>query len=137
MAKEKVIVTEDILKDNPELVEQEVKVGDEIELGEDANNEEIIAALSAELADKNAEIESLKSNLVKKDEEIKKLKSKSKNAKAETAEEKFVNTDGKVIVHFGVQVNGQEYTVADILADKDIQAYLIEIGSGAIEVVEG
>ena len=134
-SKEKHIITQTDLDKNPDLASEGVKVGDEVELSGVVDSHKVIENLEKEIDSKTLENESLVSQLKAKDDEIESLKAELANAQKEKTDAEFVNTDGKVIVHFGVNINGKDYKVADILKDKDIQKYLLEIESGAIEKV--
>lgn len=131
---EKHIITQEDLDNNPDLVPQGVKVGDEVILGDAVNSTDLIAELEKSVEVKEAENLALKAELKAKDEAIASLK-KELAEKASEPEAEFKNTDGKVIVHFGVNINGKNYSVSEILKDKDIQKYLLDIQSGAIEKV--
>lgn len=132
---DKHIIIQENLDNNPELVDQGIKVGDEVFLSESLESIEVIVSLQEEVKTKELEITDLQKEVKALTKENLKLK---KSAEKVTPVAEFKNTDGEVIVHFGVNINGTDYTVADILGNKEIQNYLLDIGSGAIEkVTEG
>ncbi|GAA4327484.1 hypothetical protein GCM10023149_30900 [Mucilaginibacter gynuensis] len=93
-------ITQEDLDNNPDLVTNGVKVGDEVDI------------------------------------EAPKAAAKPK---ASAADGDIVEVDGKTVrVKFGVNIPdmGKTYTKEELVQDAEVVAYLLEVGSGAVEVVK-
>jgi|SRR5690606_9332105 len=137
--KEEVIVTEKILNDNPDLINEGVKPGDKVAIEESVDLSDLIAeketeieALKVELSELNSLKESkleLENSNKEKDELIKKLQEEKASGPQESAKK-------TIKVHHGVVIGSKTYSKKDIEEDEEIQEYLLANKSTAISTVD-
>lgn len=151
-------ITEADLVINPKLAEQ-VKVGDEVQLGHDPELLTRISDLEKEVTDKTKELEDLKNQAEALNDELineRKLIDESNKSFKELleqykeADEKIKSlslgigapTDAgsvksKVKVNHGVVLHGKTYSKEQIEKDPSIQEVLLELKSSAVTAIEG
>ncbi|SJN51586.1 hypothetical protein FM120_31415 [Sphingobacterium faecium PCAi_F2.5] len=145
-------ITKQDLESYPHLVAEGIKVGDEVEVGNDVKFKDVIKSLEAENIqlknDKDISdgaLEVLKAQLTDLEESKNIQITALENTVYEVNQKLLGTTTGtvldtpskKVIVNHGVIVGGKKFTKEQIENDPSTQEVLLEMGSTAVTKIEG